>query len=158
MIGAAIAIDSGCFSMWSCLFCVLHVLCATPKHRSCPWYLCCIWQLVSPCSWVSAGPPLPHLTQLQGLPLRIPTDPATLPPGWKCWSDPLQLFAVVNPPWVAAGYKLNPWGGLHTGHVDMMWVKQFKGRLQALDMQIKAEKGEHMNLPHVHHERVSTAV
>jgi hypothetical protein len=60
------------------------------------------------------------------------------------------MWCLVNPPYIAANYKLNPLGQLHAGYMNMLWVQGLKGingRLQALDFQVKAEQGLHINAP-----------
>jgi hypothetical protein len=115
--------------------------------------LCCFcW-----CGRVS-GPPLPHLSQWPRLPYSVPQDPAQLPPGWRCWHEPLASFAVVNPPWIAATARMNPLGALNTGHMDMLGCAAgvgLAGRLQALALQLAVETGDHMGSPLLLHDTVS---
>jgi hypothetical protein len=102
------------------------------------------------------GPELPILQQQLGrLPLTVPPPDAAaavLGPGWQSWGRPLPLFACVNPPYIAASSKLNPWGGLNSGHFNMLWLDVqpgLIGRLQAVDMLSKAETGGHAGSPYM---------
>eukprot|EP00879_Flechtneria_rotunda_P010689 GHRR01011171.1.p1 GENE.GHRR01011171.1~~GHRR01011171.1.p1 ORF type:complete len:316 (+),score=108.60 GHRR01011171.1:413-1360(+) len=112
-----------------------------------------------------AGPGLPLLKQLgPHLPAFVPQQPGTssssngsssVPLGWRVMHEPLQLWSLINPPYIAAQYRANPWGCLNSGHMNMMWVKGLKGmqgRLQALDVQVKAEQGLHGSCPCLEHE------
>ena len=63
------------------------------------------------CCVASAGPELPLLQQLGRLPVNVPSPEAassSLPPGWRVWHDPLQLFACINPPFISATSHMNP--------------------------------------------------
>lgn len=102
------------------------------------------------------GPDLPLLSQLGGqLPLSLPRQPnpcsqphPCLPPHWRLQQQPLQMWALFNPPFVAADFKVNPQGRLSSGHMDMMWVQGLTGlagRLKALEVQVKAQQGGHVS-------------
>lgn len=97
------------------------------------------------------GPELPLLQQLGRLPVNVPSQEAassTLPPGWRVWHDPLQLFAVINPPFISATSNMNPEGSLHTGHFNMLLYEGLPGvmgRVEALNFLAKAETGSHLN-------------
>lgn len=103
------------------------------------------------CVCACAGPELPLLQQLGRLPINVPSQEAassTLPPGWRVWHDPLQLFAVINPPFISATSNMNPEGSLHTGHFNMLLYEGLPGvlgRVQALTFLAKAETGSHLN-------------
>jgi hypothetical protein len=108
-----------------------------------------------------AGPQLPLLEQLGRLPIHIPSAAAaasSLPPGWRVWHDPLQLFACINPPYISASSKMNPLGSLHTGHFNMLLYEGlpgFMGRVHALSFLAKAETGDHLNTPSLIQDKVS---
>jgi diacylglycerol kinase family enzyme len=93
--------------------------------------------------------------QLRRLPLVVPAAAdaaAALAPGWCTWHDALPMFALVNPPFIAASSKLNPWGGLHRGHFNMLMLdvpQGIMGRLQAVDLLSKAETGAHITSPYM---------
>jgi hypothetical protein len=57
------------------------------------------------------------------------------------------MWALFNPPFVAADFKVNPQGRLNSGHMDMMWIEGLTGlggRLKALEVQLKAQQGLHI--------------
>jgi hypothetical protein len=57
------------------------------------------------------------------------------------------MWALFNPPFVAADFKVNPQGRLSSGHMDMMWVDGLQGlggRLKALEVQVKSQQGLHV--------------
>eukprot|EP00882_Tetradesmus_deserticola_P025669 GHRQ01028215.1.p4 GENE.GHRQ01028215.1~~GHRQ01028215.1.p4 ORF type:complete len:125 (+),score=54.51 GHRQ01028215.1:939-1313(+) len=57
------------------------------------------------------------------------------------------MWALFNPPFVAADVKVNPQGRLNSGHMDMMWVQGlqgWRGRLKALEVHAKAQQGRHV--------------
>jgi hypothetical protein len=57
------------------------------------------------------------------------------------------MWALFNPPFVAADFKVNPQGRLSSGHMDMMWVQGLQGlsgRLKALEVQVKSQQGLHV--------------
>lgn len=76
----------------------------------------------------TAGPDLPLLQQLGRLPLNVPQQTTStaasshrsrLPPGWQVMHEPLQMWSLINPPFIAASCKANPLGALHSGHMNM---------------------------------------
>lgn len=76
------------------------------------------------------------------------------------WHDPLQLFAVVNPPYISATSQMNPKGGLHTGHFNMLLYEGlpgFMGRVQGLAFLAKAESGSHLDSKSLIQDKVSVA-
>lgn len=110
------------------------------------------------CHWT--GPELPLLQQLGRLPLNVPSQEAAsslLPPGWRVWHEPLELFACINPPYISATSKMNPAGSLHSGHFNMLMYEGlpgFIGRLQALLFLAKSETGSHLDAPSLIKEKV----
>lgn len=74
-----------------------------------------------------AGPELPALQQLGRLPLTVPEQAGSaaadgsggLPAGWQVMHEPLQMWSLINPPFIAASCKANPLGLLHSGHMNM---------------------------------------
>lgn len=69
------------------------------------------------------------------------------------------MWALFNPPFIAAAYKVNPLGQLNSGHMDMTWVhglQGFRGRLQALEVQVKAQQGLHLTAPCITQNKVGT--
>lgn len=115
------------------------------------WLACSVCVCACMCVCACAGPELPLLQQLGRLPINVPSQEAassTLPPGWRVWHDPLQLFAVINPPFISATSNMNPEGSLHTGHFNMLLYEGLPGvlgRVQALTFLAKAETGSHLN-------------
>jgi hypothetical protein len=109
---------------------------------------------------VAAGPELPLLQQVGRLPVNIPSQEAAgslLPPGWKVWHNPLQLFACINPPFISATSNMNPQGSLHSGHFNMLLYEGlpgFIGRVQALAFLAKAETGSHLSSKSLIQEKV----
>ena len=100
------------------------------------------------------------LQQLGRLPLNIPTQEtasSSLPPGWRVWHEPLQLFACINPPYISASSRMNPAGSLHSGYFNMLLYEGssgLMGRYHALSFLAKAETGSHLDTPTLVQEKV----
>lgn len=104
------------------------------------------------------------MQQLGRLPLNVPSQDAAsslLPPGWRVWHEPLELFACINPPYISATSKMNPAGSLHSGHFNMLMYEGlpgFIGRLQALLFLAKSATGAHLDAPSLIQEKVRAMI
>ena len=96
-----------------------------------------------------SGPPLPLLSQIEGLSSATSIDPSRLPPGWLVLPHTdFNFLALYNVPFMATHARMNPAGSLDDGAMDLIWARGLsggRGRLQFLEMMLKSEEGGHVN-------------
>jgi hypothetical protein len=92
----------------------------------------------------AAAPPLPLLAAMGGgAPAAVPRDASALPPGWQLLELPqVQLFGIVNLPWIAPTYHFNPSGALHQGHFNMIYTKRQLSRAEGLNLLLVGRRGD----------------
>jgi sphingosine kinase len=103
--------------------------------------------------------PLPVLSSLGGTPPAVPHTTEVLPAGWKLLDLPqVQLFALVNLPWIAPSYHFNPTGCLHHGYFNLIYTSHMHSRAAGLRMLMVSEEGGHVELAGVQVEGVRALV
>mmetsp|Transcript_46465 Transcript_46465/g.118600 ORF Transcript_46465/g.118600 Transcript_46465/m.118600 type:complete len:508 (+) Transcript_46465:317-1840(+) len=103
----------------------------------------------------------PSCTVLQGIPgvdmSNVPESLAAMThlPGWKdIGTTAVQLLVAANIPWISTSYHLAPPACIDDGAYTLMWTTEAT-RTQGIDFLLKSEKGQHMDLPFLHSEKVS---
>eukprot|EP00891_Asterochloris_glomerata_P009476 jgi/Astpho2/9476/Aster-01729 len=82
-----------------------------------------------------------------------------LPAGWLSMGENccVQLFGACNLAWLDRTFQLAPSAGLNTGCLDLVYTGQ-TSRREGLRILLAAEKGKHMQLPVVSHQKVAAMI
>jgi diacylglycerol kinase family enzyme len=74
---------------------------------------------------------------------------------WQRKQPSLTFIQVLHPINILrTSYHLAPPARINDGAFTLMWTTEAT-RLQGIDFLLKSEKGEHLGLPFLHHEKVS---